>query len=76
MPAVLRMSISILVPVVIAIFSYFGVSLSTLASRVDSLQAQSAAQQQATTDIDARLTRIENKLDTALSQAASTRVLH
>lgn len=65
---VARMLLTITVPIILAVVSYFGVSLASLAGRVDALSSTSAAQQQATKDIDTRLTRIENKLDNALAR--------
>ncbi len=67
---------TIIVPIVATLLGMIGVSYTSLSGRVDALSAQSAGQQQAITDIDQRLTRIENKLDTVLSTPLAQRVVH
>ncbi|MDE1944830.1 MAG: hypothetical protein KGI03_00960 [Patescibacteria group bacterium] len=59
---------SIAAGVAIAVSGWFASQVSTLANRVDTVQTAEAATQQQTTDVDARLTRIENKLDTVISK--------
>lgn len=48
--------------------SWFASQQEALAVRVDTLQVQGAATSQAITDIDARTTRIENKLDAIIAK--------
>ena len=49
--------------IAIAVSGFFATNTAAIAQRVDSLAASEAAVSQSNQDIDARLTRIENKLD-------------
>lgn len=51
----------------IAIAGYFANSVSALSNKVESVSATAAADHQYISDIDARTTRIESKLDTVIA---------
>lgn len=58
---------SITATIAIAVAGWFGTQSQALSTRVDGLSIQEAARGQQVQDVDTRLTRIENKLDRALS---------
>lgn len=57
-----------LATVAIGVTGWFAMNVSTINGRIDSVTTAQAATQQKTDDIDIRLTRIEGKLDCALSK--------
>lgn len=58
--------ITILAAVAMGISGWFVSAQTGLSNRVDTLSAAEAANDQKTSDVDARLTRIEDKLDAVL----------
>lgn len=61
--------------IAMAVSGWFAANESSLATRVDSLATQQAATSQYASDTDARLTRIENKLDILTSQGSKISAL-
>jgi prefoldin subunit 5 len=57
----------------LAAASWFGNSVSNLATKIDTVSNAEAATAQKTDDVDVRLTRIENKLDQVIQNKTAIR---
>lgn len=63
---------SITATLAIAIAGWFATQTNIISARVDALSTSDSATKQQVSDIDARLTRIENKLDHALGNTTAS----
>lgn len=66
--AIAQTAVGLLAAIAMAVSGYFAQNVSAVSSRVDVLSSSQAATAQKATDIDTRLTRIEDKLDRIISK--------